>query len=87
MNAGGIYMHKTITLRINDDVYQMFKKAAHGSRRTISNFLEYATLSFLSNDTYVSDDEMKEILKDHNLLEDLKHGEKEIKSRRYKIVG
>jgi hypothetical protein len=65
----------------------MFKKAAHGSRRTISNFLEYATLSFLSNDTYVSDDEMKEILKDHNLLEDLKHGEKEIKSRRYKIVG
>ena len=80
-------MHKTITLRINDDVYQMFKKAAHGSRRTISNFLEYATLSFLSNDTYVSDDEMKEILKDHNLLEDLKHGEREIKSRRYKIVG
>jgi predicted CopG family antitoxin len=87
LNAGGLYMHKTITLRINDDVYQMFKKAAHGSRRTISNFLEYATLSFLSNDTYVSDDEMKEILKDHNLLEDLKHGEKEIKSRRYKIVG
>jgi predicted CopG family antitoxin len=80
-------MHKTITLRINDDVYQMFKKAAHGSRRTISNFLEYATLSFLSQDTYVSDDEMKEILKDHNLLEDLKHGEREIKSRRYKIVG
>ncbi len=80
-------MHKTITLRINDDVYQMFKKAAHGSRRTISNFLEYATLSFLSQDSYVSDDEMKEILKDHNLLEDLKHGEREIKSRRYKIVG
>lgn len=80
-------MHKTITLRINDDVYQMFKKAAHGSRRTISNFLEFATLSFLSHDSYVSDDEMKEILKDNNLLENLKHGEKEIKSRRYKIVG
>ena len=80
-------MHKTITLRINDDVYQMFKKAAHGSRRTISNFLEFATLSFLSNDSYVSDDEMKEILKDRNLLEDLKQGEKEIKSRRFKIVG
>ena len=80
-------MHKTITLRINDDVYQMFKKAAHGSRRTISNFLEFATLSFLSNDSYVSDDEMKDILKDNNLLEDLKQGEKEIKSRRFKIVG
>jgi hypothetical protein len=65
----------------------MFKKAAHGSRRTISNFLEFATLSFLSNDSYVSDDEMKEILKDNNLREDLKQGEKEIKSRRFKIVG
>ena len=87
MNAGGIYMHKTITLRINDDVYQMFKKAAQGSRRTISNFLEYAAISYLSQDTFVSDDEMKEILKDNDLLESLKRGEKEIKSRRYKIVG
>jgi hypothetical protein len=65
----------------------MFKKAAHGSRRTISNFLEYATLSFLSQDTYVSDHEMKEILKDNELIENLKQGEKEIKSRRFKIVG
>jgi uncharacterized protein (DUF1778 family) len=80
-------MHKTITIRINDDVYEMFKKAAHGSRRTISNFLEYATLSFLSQDTYVSDHEMKEILKDNELIENLKQGEKEIKSRRFKIVG
>jgi bacterioferritin (cytochrome b1) len=80
-------MQKTITLRINDDVYEMFKKAAHGSRRTISNFLEYATLSFLSQDSYVSDHEMKEILKDNELIENLKQGEKEIKSRRFKIVG
>jgi bacterioferritin (cytochrome b1) len=82
-----VYMQKTITLRINDDVYEMFKKAAHGSRRTISNFLEYATLSFLSQDTYVSDHEMKEILKDNELIENLKQGEKEIKLRRFKIVG
>jgi bacterioferritin (cytochrome b1) len=74
-------------MRINDDVYEMFKKAAHGSRRTISNFLEYATLSFLSQDTYVSDHEMKEILKDNELIESLKQGEKEIRSRRFKIVG
>jgi hypothetical protein len=82
-----MFMRKTITLRINDNVYQMFKKAAHGSRRTISNFLEYATLSYLSNDTFVSDDEMKELLKDNDLIDSLKQGEKEIKSRRYKIVG
>jgi len=82
-----VLMQKTITMRINDDVYEMFKKAAHGSRRTISNFLEYATLSFLSQDTYVSDHEMKELLKDNELIESLKQGEKEIRSRRFKIVG
>lgn len=80
-------MYKTITLRINEDVYQMFKKAAQGSRRTISNFLEYATLSFLSQDTFVSDNEMKEIMNDKDLMERLKQGEKDIKARRYKIVG
>jgi uncharacterized protein (DUF1778 family) len=82
-----VFMQKTITIRINDDVYEMFKKAAHGSRRTISNFLEYATLSFISQDTYVSDHEMKEILKDNELIESLKQGEKDIKARRFKIVG
>ena len=80
-------MSKTITMRIDDDIYQMFKKAAHGARRTISNFLEFATLSYLSQETYVSDSEMKEILKDKDLLRDLKHGDREIKEGRYKIVG
>jgi hypothetical protein len=79
-------MYKTITLRIDDDIYQMFKKAAQGSRRTISNFLEFATLSFLSQETYVSNEEMKEILKDNNLLSELRQGEKDIKARRYKVV-
>lgn len=79
-------MSKTITMRIDDDVYQMFKKAAHGARRTISNFLEFATISYLSHETYISDSEMKEIMKDKELLRDLKQGEKEIKEGNYKIV-
>jgi len=80
-------MSKTITMRIDDDIYQIFKKAAHGARRTISNFLEFAAISYLSQDTYISDSEMKEIIKDKDLLRDLKHGEKEIKEGRYKVVG
>ncbi len=55
---------KTITLRIEDDVYNILKKAADGERRTISNFLENASLSYLTNEIYVSDYEMNEILKD-----------------------
>jgi len=80
-------MSKTITMRIDNDIYQMFKKAAHGARRTISNFLEFATISYLTQETYVSDSEMKEILNDKDLQKDLKHGEREIREGRYKIVG
>ena len=80
-------MPKTITLRIDDDIYQMFKKAAHGARRTISNFLEFAAISYLSQETYASDAEMKEILKDKDLQKDLKQSEREVREGRYTIVG
>ena len=63
---------KTITLHIEDDVYNILKKAADGERRTISNFLENASLSYLTNEIYVSDYEMNEIIKDADFASGLK---------------
>jgi uncharacterized protein (DUF1778 family) len=80
-------MSKTITVRIDDDEYEMIKKAAQGTRRTISNFMEVAAIAYVSQESFVSDSEMKEILNDKELLKDLKHGEKEIKEGKYKIVS
>lgn len=80
-------MPKTITLRLDDKTYQMLKIAAKCSRRTISNFLEYAALSFLSQETYISDQEMEDILNDKELLKDITQSEKDIKSGKYKIVN
>jgi uncharacterized protein (DUF1778 family) len=79
-------MSKTITVRIEDDVYEIFKKAADGERRTISNFIEYAALAYLTNDISVSDEEMAEILADKNLVSDIKAGLSDIKTGKYKIV-
>jgi len=77
-------MAKTITVRIDDNVYDMFKKAADGQKRTISNYIEYATLSYIVNETVVDDIEMSEIL----LFEkDIKDGIKDISAGRYKIIG
>ena len=59
---------KTITLHIEDDVYNILKKAADGERRTISNFLENTSLSYLTNEIYVSDCKMNEIIKDAELI-------------------
>ncbi len=80
-------MAKTITMRVDDDTYQLIKAAADGERRSISNFIEYATISFLTEESFVNDDEMDEILKDETLLKNLKQGRKEIKEGKYTIIG
>jgi predicted transcriptional regulator len=77
---------KTVTVRIDDDVYNLLKKAADGERRTISNFMENASLSYVTNELYVSDIEMDQILSDKSLIKGLKKGIDEAKKGKYKIV-
>ena len=55
-------MSKTITLRLDDKTYSLIRTAANGSRRSISNFIEYATVAYLAEDSFISDGEMAEIL-------------------------
>ena len=61
-------MGKTITFRIDDYTYDIFKIAAHAQRLTISNFIEYATLSHVTEEAFVDDHEMAEILKSKELV-------------------
>jgi uncharacterized protein (DUF1778 family) len=42
-------MAKTITVRLEDSVYEIFKRAADGQKRTISNYIEFATLNYTAN--------------------------------------
>ena len=77
---------KTVTMRVDDSVYKMIKTAADGQRRNISNFIEYATLKYLTSSQYVSDNEMNEILDDKELAANLEIGFKEAKSGDYTIV-
>ncbi len=81
----GSNIMKTITVRIDDSVYSILKKAADGERRTISNFLENASLSYLTNEIYVSDYEMAEILKDAKLVSGIKKGLSDVKKGKYTI--
>lgn len=80
-------MSKTVTMRIDDATYNLIKNAATGERRSISNFIEYATMAYLAEESFVSDNEMDEILKDKELLLNLKNGCKEIESGEYTIIG
>ena len=77
---------KTVTMRVDDSIYQMIKLAADGQRRNISNFIEYATLQYLTSSQYVNDNEMNEILNDKELVKSLELGFKEAKNGDYTIV-
>jgi len=76
-------MSKTITVRLEENVYEIFKRAAEGQKRTISNYIEYATLNYTVNETIVDDSEMSEIL---SFEADIKKGLSDIAAGRYKIV-
>lgn len=77
---------KTVTMRVDDSIYQMIKTAADGERRNISNFIEFATMQYLASSQYVDDAEMNEILNDKELVKNLKLGFDEAKSGDYTIV-
>ena len=79
-------MGKTITLRIDDDTYDIFRTAAQAQRRTISNFIEYATLSHVTEEAFVDDHEMAAILKDKDLVSSLRKAKVDIKKGNYRIV-
>ncbi len=73
-------------MRVDDVVYQMIKLAADGQRRNISNFIEFATMQYLTSSQYVDDVEMDEILRDKELVENLRLGQKEVLNGEYTIV-
>jgi len=77
-------MAKTITMRVDDNVYKTLKRAAEGDRRTISNFIENAAINYIFANNTVDDNEMHEIL---SFEKDLKKGLTDIKKGRYKIIG
>ncbi len=77
---------KTLTMRVDESVYEMIKLAADGQKRNISNFMEYATLQYLTSSQYVSDEEMSEIMDDKELLENLKSGLDDLKNGRYEAA-
>ena len=78
-------MSKTVTIRLDEDTYQMIRQAAEGQLRSISNFIEYATLSYLTEEAFVSDDEMADILGDSKLVNTLRNARKDVTAGQYQI--
>lgn len=77
---------KTVTMRVDDAVYNIIQLAAQGQKRNISNFIEFATMQYLTSAQYVENSEMAEILNDTSLVENLRQGKEDVKNKEYTIV-
>lgn len=79
-------MMKTVTMRVDDSTYEMIKLAAKGQKRNLSNFIEFATMQYLTSSQFVDNEEMKEISNDKELVENLISGLEDFKNGNYTIV-
>ena len=67
-------MSKTITLRLKDEIYNIFLEMAKAENRSISNLIETAALNKIREEQFIDDAEMAEILSNQDLLTRIKEG-------------
>lgn len=79
-------MPKIITLRLKDEVYNIFLETAKAENRTISNLIETAALNKIREQQFVDDVEMAEILSNKDLLRRIKEGSDEAQSLKGRFV-
>ena len=80
-------MTKTITLRLDEDVYNELREAATAERRPLSNLIETAALARVREAQFVDDAEMAEILDNDNLIRRLRAGSRQARKRKGTVVG
>ena len=73
-------------MRVDNSIYDMIKLAADGQKRNLSNFIEFATMQYLTSSQFVENDEMTEIMDDKELVENLMNGLNDFKNGDYNIV-
>jgi len=79
-------MSKTITLRLNDEVYRTFRALADRDNRPLSNFIETATLRFIQENELMDEAETAGIRADRGLSASLKRGARDAASKRGRFV-
>ena len=75
-------MSKTVTLRLDEKIYQRFRDMANHDNRSLSNFIETAALRFLEEHEYVDEFEMAEIKDNSSLNRSIKNGLRDAKAGR-----
>ena len=64
----------TVTLRLPENHYRLFRKLADEENRSLSNFIETATIKHIKESEYADYYEMEEIRKNTSLNRSLRKG-------------
>jgi len=80
-------MAKTLTMRLDDETYEAFARAARSERRSLANLIETAALRHIEESQFADDGEMAEILSRPELVKRLKAGSHDAKRRRGRFVA
>ena len=79
-------MSKTVTLRLNEKIYDMFRYLAESENRPLSNFIETSVLRFIEHNQFVDEYEMAEIRSNQELNRSLKRAFKDVGAKRGHFV-
>jgi predicted transcriptional regulator len=80
-------MAKTVTIRIDDELYHRIKTHAMNDNRHITNFIETATINYLQQIEFVDEFEMEEIKSNRALLQALDEGHHDARHRKGTKLG
>jgi len=79
-------MSKTVTLRLNESIYNMFRHLAISENRTLSNFIETSVLRFIEHNQFVDEFEMTEIRNNKELNASLNRAIEDVKAKKGRFV-
>jgi predicted transcriptional regulator len=76
----------TVTLRLPENHYRLFRKLAEDENRSLSNFIETATIRHIEESEYADRFEMEEIKKNKELNASIKRGHADANLKKGKFV-
>ena len=79
-------MSKTVTLRLNESIYNMVRNLAISENRTLSNFIETSILRFIEDNQFVDEFEMTEIQNNKELNASLNRAFEHVKEKKGRFV-
>ncbi|MBX7255120.1 MAG: ribbon-helix-helix protein, CopG family [Candidatus Hydrogenedentes bacterium] len=79
-------MPKTVTLRLDDETYRLFRQMAKDDNRPLSNFIETAAKRYIEDSEFVDEFEMGEIVSNPALNRSLKKGYRDAQMGRGRFV-